>query len=157
MLPISEALGFGHGTRAPSAGKEASLYARIFFFFFFSKTHNSICLQNFTTNVHSMDFMKRRALQQGDIVKIDIPSFNKISNPLCTELLHSSSNWHSYTQRESPNNHNRPHHNNPIYYHPFPHLIYTTYLHIQLIFLPQELKTKQGIWFRQTQRRWQQY
>lgn len=82
--------------------------------------------------------MKRRALQQGDSKNWHSFFQQNIKSP-SAELLHSPSYLHSY---KFPNNHNRPHHTNPIYYHPFPHLIYAIYLHIQLIFLPKELKKK---------------
>lgn len=84
--------------------------------------------------------MKRRALPAGRHSKNGHSFFQQNIKPLCTELLHSPSYLHSYTHTKFPNNHNRPHHNNPIYYHPFPHLIYTTYLHIQPNFLPKEMK-----------------
>lgn len=83
--------------------------------------------------------MKRRALQQGDIVKMDIPSFNKISNPSVQNYcIRHPICIHTHTQNSQIIT--TDYHNNPIYYHPFPHLIYTTYLHIQPNFLPKEMK-----------------
>lgn len=38
----------------------------------------------------------------------------------------------------------KSHHNNPIYYHPFRHFLYITYLHIRPIFFPKESVVKGG-------------
>lgn len=79
------------------------------------------------------------------IVKIHIHSPNKISSPSVQELLHSLFYLLSYKRKLTKQSHKemkrktdncifKNHHNNPIYYHPFRLILYTSYLHIRPIF-----------------------
>lgn len=81
--------------------------------------------------------------------------FQQNLKPLCTELLHSLFYLLSYPKEKSQTENNKNcifknHHNIPIYYHPFRHFLYITYLHIRPNFFPKEFVEKEGRGARQT-------
>lgn len=100
MMTSDEALGFARWTRElPLQEGRPNLLSLLF-------THSCLLLSFKTLaaeNVQSMQFMKKRGLGGGNIVKIHIHSFNKkISEPLSVqELLHSLSDF-AAVQKQPP-------------------------------------------------------
>lgn len=102
---------------------------------------------------------KTGGLGGGNIVKKKnhIHSFSKISSPFVQNYcIHCSICFHTQKKKEksqTENNKNcifKNHHNIPIYYHPFRHFLYITYLHIRPNFFPKEFVEKEGRGARQT-------
>lgn len=142
MTTSDEALGFCSLELQSSPCRKGGL---IYYHYFLHSLLASVFKTLAAENVQSTQFMKNGG---GCKNSHSESFFQQNLKPLCTRIIaftvlfaviHKITNNHiKKIKREIKDCIFKSHHNNPIYYHPFRHFLYITYLHIRPIFFPKE-------------------